>query len=209
VLWSEAVAAEVLVFFFLGPNLLRAVSPVGALAVAAFCGVLRWGVLAQTVDLVALGLVQPLHGFTFALFHLAAMRIIGDTVSRDFAATAQAVYGLVAVGGARPPCSCSRAGFTPISEQPASGSWQRFARRPFPSSGCCSRRSHHSRCLARHAEPAEQSAVIAREGRGRCLLSLLSLLVPLRPILSGFLELPSSTGVGRDRGLREQMFGAE
>ena len=100
VLWSEAVAAEVLVFFFLGPNLLRAVSPVGALAVAAFCGVLRWGVLAQTVDLVALGLVQPLHGFTFALFHLAAMRIIGDTVSRDFAATAQAVYGLVAVGGA-------------------------------------------------------------------------------------------------------------
>ena len=100
VLWSEAVAAEVLVFFFLGPNLLRAVSPVGALAVAAFCGVLRWGVLAQTVDLVALGLVQPLHGFTFALFHLAAMRIIGDTVPRDFAATAQAFYGLVAVGGA-------------------------------------------------------------------------------------------------------------
>jgi PPP family 3-phenylpropionic acid transporter len=100
VLWSESVAAEVLVFFFLGPRLLRAVSPVGALAVAAFCGVVRWGVLALTVDVVALGLVQPLHGFTFALFHLAAMRIIGDTVPRDLAATAQAVYNLVAVGGA-------------------------------------------------------------------------------------------------------------
>jgi MFS transporter, PPP family, 3-phenylpropionic acid transporter len=100
VLWSESVAAEVLVFFFLGPKLLRAVSPVGALAVAAFCGVVRWGALAQTIDLVALSLVQPLHGFTFALFHLAAMRIIGDTVPRDLAATAQAVYGLVAVGGA-------------------------------------------------------------------------------------------------------------
>jgi PPP family 3-phenylpropionic acid transporter len=100
VLWSESVAAEVLVFFFLGPKLLRAVSPVGALAVAAFCGVVRWGVLAQTIDLAALTLVQPLHGFTFALFHLAAMRIIADTVPRDLAATAQAVYSLVAVGGA-------------------------------------------------------------------------------------------------------------
>jgi MFS transporter, PPP family, 3-phenylpropionic acid transporter len=99
VLWSESVAAEVLVFFFLGPRLLRAVSPVGALAVAAFCGVVRWGVLALTVDVMALGLVQPLHGFTFALLHLAAMRIIGDTVPRDLAATAQAVYNLVAVGG--------------------------------------------------------------------------------------------------------------
>jgi MFS transporter, PPP family, 3-phenylpropionic acid transporter len=61
VLWSESVAAEVLVFFFLGPRLLRAVSPVGALAVAAFCGVVRWGVLALTADVVTLGLVPRLH----------------------------------------------------------------------------------------------------------------------------------------------------
>jgi PPP family 3-phenylpropionic acid transporter len=100
VLWSESVAAEVIVFLFLGPRLLRAVTPAGAMAAAAFCGVVRWGVLAQTVDVLALGLVQPLHGFTFALLHLAAMRIIGDTVPRELAATAQAVYGLVAVGGA-------------------------------------------------------------------------------------------------------------
>jgi MFS transporter, PPP family, 3-phenylpropionic acid transporter len=100
VLWSESVAAEVIVFFFLGPWLLRALSPAGALAVAAVCGVVRWGLLAETVDVVALGLVQPLHGFTFALLHLATMRIIADTVPRDLAATAQAVYGLVAAGGA-------------------------------------------------------------------------------------------------------------
>src|SRR5438094_16518 len=42
VLWSESVAAEVLVFLFLGPRLLRAVTPAGAMAVAAFCGVVRW-----------------------------------------------------------------------------------------------------------------------------------------------------------------------
>ena len=100
VLWAESVAAEVLVFLFLGPRLLRVVTPAAALAVAASSGLMRWAVMAQTADVAALGLVQPLHGFTFALLHLASMRIITDTVPRALAATAQAVYGLVGVGGA-------------------------------------------------------------------------------------------------------------
>jgi PPP family 3-phenylpropionic acid transporter len=76
VLWSESVAAEVVVFLFLGPRLLRAVTPTVALAVAASCGLVRWAVMAQTVDAAALALVQPLHGFTFAILHLASMRIM-------------------------------------------------------------------------------------------------------------------------------------
>jgi PPP family 3-phenylpropionic acid transporter len=100
VLWAESVAAEVVVFLFLGPRLLRAVTPTVALAVAASCGLVRWAVMAQTADVAALALVQPLHGFTFALLHLASMRIITDTVPGTLAATAQAVYGLVGVGGA-------------------------------------------------------------------------------------------------------------
>ena len=100
VLWSESVAAEVLVFLFLGPRLLALLNPAGALAVAAVSGFVRFGVMAQTADVTALALVQPLHGFTFALLHLACMRIIADTVPRDLAGTAQAVYGLVGVGGA-------------------------------------------------------------------------------------------------------------
>jgi PPP family 3-phenylpropionic acid transporter len=100
VLWSESVAAEVLVFLFLGPRLLGLLNPAGALALSAVSGFVRFGVMAQTADLTALALVQPLHGFTFALLHLACMRIIADTVPRDLAGTAQAVYGLVGVGGA-------------------------------------------------------------------------------------------------------------
>jgi MFS transporter, PPP family, 3-phenylpropionic acid transporter len=69
VLWSESVAAEVLVFLFLGPRILRAFTPTVALAVAAFCGLVRWAVMAQTVDVAALALIQPLHGFTFALLY--------------------------------------------------------------------------------------------------------------------------------------------
>jgi PPP family 3-phenylpropionic acid transporter len=99
VLWAESVAAEVLVLLFLGPRLLRVITPTVALAVSASCGLMRWAVLAQTADVTALGMVQPLHGFTFALLHLASMRIITDTVQRALAATAQAVYGLVGVGG--------------------------------------------------------------------------------------------------------------
>ena len=99
-LWSESVAAEVLVFVLIGTALLRLVKPTGALACAASCGVLRWGVMAQTTDVTALALIQPLHGFTFALLHLASMRLITDTVRSALAGTAQAVYGLVGVGGA-------------------------------------------------------------------------------------------------------------
>jgi PPP family 3-phenylpropionic acid transporter len=99
-LWSESVAAEVLVFILVGPKLLGLLGPAGSLAAAAIAGMLRWGVMAQTTDEIALALVQPLHGLTFALLHLACMRVIGDTVPRYLAATAQAIYASVGIGGA-------------------------------------------------------------------------------------------------------------
>ena len=95
-LWSEAVAAEVVVFFLVGPILVDRLGPRGAAAIAAFAGVIRWIVMAQTADLVALALVQPLHGLTFALLHLACMRLIGTAVPAELAATAQGIY---AAGG--------------------------------------------------------------------------------------------------------------
>ena len=70
-LWSESVAAEVLVFFVIGPTLVTRLTPAGALAVAAVAGMLRWVVAARTTDVMVLALVQPLHGITFALLHLA------------------------------------------------------------------------------------------------------------------------------------------
>ena len=70
-LWSESVAAEVLVFFVIGPALVTRLTPAGAAAIAALAGMLRWAVMAQTTDVMALALVQPLHGITFALLHLA------------------------------------------------------------------------------------------------------------------------------------------
>jgi MFS transporter, PPP family, 3-phenylpropionic acid transporter len=42
--------------------------------------------------------VQPLHGLTFALLHLACMRLIVWVVPARLAATAQAVYGTSCIG---------------------------------------------------------------------------------------------------------------
>ena len=77
VLWSESVAAEVLVFFLIGPAVVTWLTPAGALAVAALAGMLRWTVMAQSAEVMVLALVPPgLEG------------------------TAQAIYGAVGIGAA-------------------------------------------------------------------------------------------------------------
>jgi PPP family 3-phenylpropionic acid transporter len=99
-LWSEAVAAEVIVFFFIGPALVARLTPAGAIALAAAAGVVRWIVMAHTTELAVLALVQPLHGLTFALLHLACMRLIAHTAPDGLEGTAQAFYATVGVGTA-------------------------------------------------------------------------------------------------------------
>ena len=97
-LWSEAVAAEVVIFFIYGPSLVNRLGPAGALALACTAGIVRWVIMGLTVNLAAMVIIQPLHGLTFALLHLACMRLIAADVPREFAATAQAIYGTLGVG---------------------------------------------------------------------------------------------------------------
>ena len=94
VLWSEAVAAEVVVFFLIGPALVNRFGAYGAASLAAAAGVVRWCVVGTTTSTIALAVVQPLHGFTFALLHLACMRLIPLVVPTRLAATGQALYAL-------------------------------------------------------------------------------------------------------------------
>jgi PPP family 3-phenylpropionic acid transporter len=94
VLWAESVAAEVVVFFLVGPVLVGRLGPAGVVALAASAATLRWVVMAWITDVTALALVQPLHGLTFAALHLACMRLIAASVPPQLAATAQALYAL-------------------------------------------------------------------------------------------------------------------
>jgi PPP family 3-phenylpropionic acid transporter len=97
-LWAESVVGEVLVFFLLGRPLLNRLGPAGASALAAAAGVLRWGVMARTAWIPAIAFVQPLHGLTFALQHLACMQIIAQIVPGRLTATALTIYGPLGVG---------------------------------------------------------------------------------------------------------------
>jgi PPP family 3-phenylpropionic acid transporter len=97
-LWSESVLSEVLVFLLIGPRLVRVLAPGGAMALAAIAGIIRWTVAAFTTSPIILAFIQPLHGFTFALLHLAAMQVIVQVVPLRLAATAQAVYGTLCIG---------------------------------------------------------------------------------------------------------------
>jgi MFS transporter, PPP family, 3-phenylpropionic acid transporter len=99
-LWSLSVAAEVVVFFVAGPWLLNRLTPSAAIAMAAVAGAARWLVATFSVDVEVLALIQPLHGITFALLHLACMRLLARFVPNHLAATAQAIYGTVGVGAA-------------------------------------------------------------------------------------------------------------
>ena len=91
-LWSEAVIAEVVVFLLIGPALLERFGARGAAVLAAAAGILRWTVAGATTSVLALSLIQPLHGLTFALLHLACMRIMRTLIPTNVAATAQALY---------------------------------------------------------------------------------------------------------------------
>lgn len=92
ILWSEAVAAEVLVFFLIGPALLNRLGARGAATLVAIAGILRWSIAGMTNSVLVLASLQPLHGLTFALLHLACMRMMGRLVPAHLAATAQALY---------------------------------------------------------------------------------------------------------------------
>jgi PPP family 3-phenylpropionic acid transporter len=91
-LWSEAVIAEVFVFLIAGPALIKRFGVRGAALLAATAGIVRWSVAGVTTSILLLSLIQPLHGLTFALLHLACMRMMGVLVSTRVAATAQALY---------------------------------------------------------------------------------------------------------------------
>ena len=93
-LWSEAVVAEVIVFVLLGPRLVDAIGPGGAAAIACMAAILRWIVMALSTNPDMLAFVQPLHGLTFALLHLACMRLMGVAVPQHLAATGLAIYAL-------------------------------------------------------------------------------------------------------------------
>ena len=97
-LWAEAVLSEIAVFLAIGPLILDRIGPAAAAILAALSGVAQWAALAETSSPQVLMFSQLLHGTTFALMHLAAMRLIVGMVKPGQLATAQTVYGSLCLG---------------------------------------------------------------------------------------------------------------
>ena len=97
-LWSEGVAGEIIVFFIVGPLMLNRLGPARSAVLAAAAGVVRWAAMAQATKAALIALIEPLHGFTFALLHLACMHLIRESVPARLAATAQTVYATLGIG---------------------------------------------------------------------------------------------------------------
>ncbi len=97
-LWSEAVLSEVFVFFVVGPVALARMGPGWCAALGAGAGIIRWSVLATTSSVGVLAATQWLHGFTFALVHLACLQTITEVCPPRLSSTAQSIYGTFALG---------------------------------------------------------------------------------------------------------------
>lgn len=95
-LWSLGVVAEVCIFAFsnrwFGKWTLRSLFLVASMGV-----IVRWGLTASTTMLFALVLIQLLHGITFALAHIAAIRYIQDAEQNKMVAL-QALYNAIPLG---------------------------------------------------------------------------------------------------------------
>lgn len=97
-LWSVAVASEVVVFLLIGPRLLARLGPTGLAMLAAAAGVLRWAAMASTAALPVQFLLQPLHGLTFAALHLATMRLLTEATPPHLAVTAFGMHASLGPG---------------------------------------------------------------------------------------------------------------
>ncbi len=89
--------AEILLFWVAAPVIAR-LRPLGLLLAAAAAGLLRWGILATTTDVVALAAVQWLHALTFGAAHLGAVHFIAERAAPSLQATAQSLYSALSGG---------------------------------------------------------------------------------------------------------------
>ncbi|EKF62892.1 putative 3-phenylpropionic acid transporter [Serratia plymuthica A30] len=96
-LWSLGVVAEVIIFA--SSNVLfRRWNARNLLLLSAYCGVLRWSLMAYSTELGWLLVIQILHCGTFTVCHLAAMRFIAARKGPEVIRL-QAIYSALAMGG--------------------------------------------------------------------------------------------------------------
>lgn len=90
-LWAEGVVSEIALFFW-GRKLADRLGPAGLTLCAALAAMLRWTVTGLTTDIAVLLAMQTLHGATYGMQHLSAMRMLSGRIAPERAATAQTLH---------------------------------------------------------------------------------------------------------------------
>lgn len=92
-LWGFPVALEAIVMFAFGALIIARIGPVGAIALSAAGGVLRWAVMMMDPLGPLLWAMQFLHVVTFAVGHLGAIAFLAAAVDERLSSTAQGLFG--------------------------------------------------------------------------------------------------------------------
>lgn len=97
VLWAVAVAAEI-AFFAVSARLGARLSPVMLIFAGAAAGAVRWLLLALDPPLVALFVLQPLHGLSFGAVYLGFVQVVERIAGERRMASALALNSAVSGG---------------------------------------------------------------------------------------------------------------
>ncbi|MGC3836530.1 3-phenylpropionate MFS transporter [Moritella viscosa] len=92
--WSMGVVGEIF-FLAIGRRLFANTSMATMFVIATLGSIVRWLTLSYAVDVTVIMLSQLLHGVTFGIAHLAAMRYISENVADEDTMTVQAIYAAI------------------------------------------------------------------------------------------------------------------
>jgi PPP family 3-phenylpropionic acid transporter len=92
--WSMGVVGEIF-FLAIGRRLFAKTSMGTMFVIAALGSIVRWLTLSYATDVSVIMLSQLLHGVTFGIAHLAAMRYIAENVADEDTMTVQAIYAAI------------------------------------------------------------------------------------------------------------------
>jgi len=92
--WGMGVVGEIF-FLAIGRRLFANTSMATMFVIATLGSIVRWLTLSYAVDVTVIMLSQLLHGVTFGIAHLAAMRYISENVADEDTMTVQAIYAAI------------------------------------------------------------------------------------------------------------------
>lgn len=96
-LWAEGVVAEIVLFWFSAPLVVR-FGPLGLMALGGGAGIVRWSLMGFAPGLEAAATLQLLHACTFGASHLGAMHLMARSVPPGAGASAQSLYAALSAG---------------------------------------------------------------------------------------------------------------